>query len=297
MFDSIVRDIQHSFRSGNMITRLIFVNAIVFVVFVLLRVFTYSFTTNTNSSIYTTIVHEYLATPGYWKELLFKPWTILTSIFVHEGIWHIAWNMLVLYWFGRIVGDLLGDRKILPLFLLGGILGAIVFNAAFSLIYGLNMAYAVGASAGVMAIVVAAGVTSPDYIFHLPLIGGVRLKYIVLAIIVMDILGTIGSNSGGAFAHLGGAILGAYYVNQLRKGIDIGEWINSLMDLVVSKFDRKPQSSLKVVHKRRYPQQTQKSTNSGSQLEIDTILEKIKHKGIDSLSDEEKDVLYRASKS
>ena len=299
MFKSIIDDVKRNFESGNMITRLIVVNVIIFIVLVLLRVFTFSFTTNTNSSIYTTLVHEYLATPGYWKELLVKPWTLFTSMFIHEGIWHLAWNMIVLYWFGRIVGDLLGDRKILPLYILGGIAGAVIFTLTFSLIYGFNSSFAVGASAGVMAIVVAAGVTSPDYMIHLPLIGAVRLKYVVLFVIIMNLIGTMGSKSGGAFAHLGGAILGGLYVTQLRNGRDIGDWVNNVADWFVELFRRepKPQSNLKVVHRKNTPSKKKANRSVDLQSEVDRILEKIKVKGFDQLSDEEKEILYKASKN
>jgi hypothetical protein len=218
-------------------------------------------------------------------------------MFIHEGIWHVAWNMIVLYWFGRVVGDLLGDRKILPLYILGGAVGSLVFCLAFSIIYGFNAAYAVGASAGVMAVVMAAGVTSPDYIFHLPIVGAVKLKYIVLVILVMDLLGTIGSNSGGAFAHLGGALLGGVYVTQLRNGRDIGEWVNKIVDWVSELFRREPKSHLKVVHKKASPKKKAQKRSVDLQSEVDRILEKIKVKGFDQLTDEEKEVLYKASKN
>lgn len=123
---------------------------------------------------------------------------MFTSMFLHEGFWHLLWNMLFLYWFGRIVGDFIGDQRILPLYLLGGLTGAVVFFISANLLpYGMGGRFALGASAGVMAIVVAAGTISPDYIMRLLLLGDVKLKYIVAVLVFLDlILIPNGGNTG-----------------------------------------------------------------------------------------------------
>lgn len=299
MFQSIYDDIKQYFRSGNMVTRLILINCIVFITLVLLKILTYSFATKSDSSFYISLTQEYLATPGYWKTLVTHPWTLFTSMFVQLRVWHLAWNMLVLHWFGRIVGDLLGDRRILPLYILGGVFGSMVFVVVSSYFYGMNGHHLIGASAGVMAIVVASGVTSPDYLYHLPVIGAVKIKFLILAVIVIDILGTMSGNSGGSFAHLGGAFIGYVFVTQLRKGNDMGSWINSIVDLFNGKKLKlkSTKSNLKVVYKNPSTPTTKSAPKKNIQEEVDRILEKIKKKGYEQLTAEEKDVLYRASKN
>jgi membrane associated rhomboid family serine protease len=300
MFRSIYDDVKEYFRSGNMVTRIILVNCIVFIVLVLLKFFTYDFPNRSDSQFFTSLTQNYLSTPGYWKTLLTHPWTLVTSMFLHLGVWHIAWNLLVLSWFGRIVGDLLGDRRILPLYILGGLCGSLVFVIVSSYYYPGNSYHLMGASAGVMAIVVAAGVTSPDYLYHLPIIGAIKLKFIVLVVIVLDLLGTMSGNSGGAFAHLGGGFLGWLFVTQLRNGKDIGAWIEKLQQWIVALFERnevKPKSPLKVVHKNKQTITKQTLSNIDMRSEVDRILEKIKQQGFEKLTDTEKDVLFKASKN
>ncbi len=299
MFQSIIQDAKDNFRTGTMITQLIMINVVIFIVLVLLKVFTYNFTMSKDSWIYTQIVQEWLSTSGYWKELIVKPWTLFTSMFLHKGVWHLAWNMIVLYWFGRILGDLLGDRRVLPLYILGGLVGAVIFTLSYSLIYGVNDAHALGASAAVSAIVLGAAVTSPDYTIQLIFLGMVKIKWIALAIIVIDLLGTTGGNSGGAFAHLGGAFIGYMYVSQLRSGRDIGAWINTIVDWVQALFSppERPKAKMTVASRNTDRRKSTKPSRSQeTQADVDRILDKIKQKGYDSLSDEEKEVLYRASK-
>ncbi len=299
MFQSIIQDAKDNFRSGTMITQLIMINVIIFIVLVLLKVFTYNFSMNTDSWIYTQIVKEWLSTPGYWKELMVKPWTLVTSMFLHQGVWHLAWNMIVLYWFGRILGDLLGDRRVLPLYILGGLVGALVFTLSYTMIYGPNEAHALGASAAVCAIVLGTAVTSPDYTIQLIFLGMVKIKWIALAIIVIDLLGTTGGNSGGAFAHLGGAFIGYMYVSQLRNGRDIGEWVNTVFDWCKSLFSpsQRPKANMTVASRNTDRQRSAKPSRSPqTQADVDRILEKIKLNGYDSLTDEEKEILYKASK-
>lgn len=285
MFSSIVQDIKYQMRFGNNISKLILLNIAVFLLVLLIRVFT-SYSSDTYQNIL-----SYLALPGgSTTDLFFKPWTLVSHMFLHEGLWHLGWNMLILYWFGRIVGDLIGDTRIFSIYFLGGLSGA-VFFLIFSWSYG-GYSIALGASAAVMAFVVAAGFLAPEYKLHLILIGEVRMKYVVLAMIMMDVvLLAENNNSGGRIAHLGGACFGAIYVYLLRNGIDLKLYTKKSSAGVKS---YKKKSSLKLVYK------TNKDTKrelSVRQEKVDEILEKISREGFESLTDEEKEYLYLASKN
>lgn len=300
MFQSLIQDLQHQFRHGNMITRLIIINVAVFVITALTKAFAPSF--------YASSVLPYIAIPAQPLELLVKPWTIFTHMFVHSGGWHLIWNMLMLYWFGRIVGDLLNDRRIWPLYFLGAMAGAVAFILSYHLFSNVVGQYAVGASAGVMAIIAASGAIAPDYNLRLILIGDVRLKYVVAVLIFMDVLASQGmSNAGGAFAHLGGAALGFAFVYWLREGWDVGEGVNRATAWVggwfggrrEAKVTSRPKTKMTVSHRAEVLQRRQagKPSSDGGDLQsrVDSILEKIKRSGFDSLTAEEKAILAEAS--
>lgn len=291
MFRSIGQDIRNSFDYGNMVTRLLIINVVVFVITALLQAFM--------PFIYGEYILPYIALPGDVMTLLFRPWTLITHMFVHAGFWHLISNLIVLYWFGGIVGDLLGDRKILPLYILGGLAGAFVYVLSFSFFTGMG-SFAVGASAAALALTFAAVAIAPDYVVYLILLGPVRIKFIGLFILFMDIIGTqSSSNSGGHLAHLGGTLFGFFFIHMLRNGRDISEGFNRFIDFI--QFKRKPKSRaphLKVAHKsERLVRQNTKTENKSLSIRVDEILDKIKQKGYDSLTDEEKEVLYQASKS
>ena len=298
MFKSIIDDIKFSFRSGNMITRLIIINVAVSLVFLLLRSLL-----GGDPALQSSFV-RFLAIPGNPMSLLLKPWTIITHMFIHGGLWHLLWNMLFLYWFGRIVGDMIGDHRILPLYFLAGIVGAVAYIFSYQLFQGVG-GYALGASAAVMGIVVAAGAIAPDYIMRLILIGDVRLKYIVLFVIIIDIIGATGSsNTGGHIAHLGGALFGFFYVRQLRQGIDLTEplsrWLKRISGFFKELTGSKPRSNLNVQYRAKTKRQTTKTKSSKEDMpfqeKLDKILDKIKESGYESLTEEEKEFLFLASK-
>ncbi len=293
MLRSIADDIRSSFDYGNMVVKLIIINIAVFVVTAILGAFFPSF--------YSTNILPYLALPGDPMVLLYRPWTLITHMFLHDGLWHVLWNMLTFYWFGYIVGDLIGDRKILPVYIIGGLFGALAYLISFQLLPGIGF-MALGASAAIMAIVFSAVVTAPDYSMNLILFGPVRIKYIGLIILFLDIIGTRSMvNSGGHIAHLGGALFGFLFVYLLRKGIDLSDYFNRFIDFFSFQTRKKPQkrSTLKVAHKASESQrQTIKNKNTYHvPTRVDEILDKIKQTGYDSLTAEEKDVLYQASKN
>lgn len=294
---SIIDDIKQSFRSGNMITRIIIVNVAFFMFLALFNAFM--------PGVYAGF-SQWVYIPSDPLKLLTRPWTIISHMFAHVGLWHMAFNMLILYWFGRIVGDLLNDRRILPLYILGGLSGAVLYFLAANLIPNVASGSAHGASAAVLCIVAAAAWTSPNYSVRLLFLGDVKIKWIAAAVIFINLIGTQGANAGGAYGHIGGLIFGAFYVWKLRQGSDITEPMQDTIAWVASKFDgspkpqKKKRSPLKVTHVGRSRSAAKKSapitTATDLQKQVDVILDKIKVKGYDSLTDEEKEILFKASK-
>lgn len=318
MLSSIWDDVKQQFSYGNMIIRLIIVNVSIFLIINLLKVFMHHGGAPNN---------WYDRILGWFKissdpiEVLTHPWSIFTHMFMHEGFWHLLWNMLFLYWFGRILGDLLGDKRILPIYVLGGLAGALAFFLSVNLLdYGGGVPHtALGASAGIMAIVVAAGMIAPDYSLRLILLGDVRLKYIVVTVIILDLIGTAGNiNTGGHFAHLGGALMGYIFISQLQTGRDLSEPLNNFFDKVGNLFRKVSEPSLrpkrkgpKMVHRNedkiksrqqqgkaghRSDRDRSNSIDGSHQDKLDAILDKIKKEGYDSLSAAEKEFLFNASK-
>lgn len=288
MFRSILNDLENQMRNGNMITRLIIVNLVVWVVFALIKSFTPQF--------YGTLI-QYFAIPGDLMTLLYRPWTIFTHAFVHSTFMHVFWNMVLLYWFGRIVGDLIGDKHVLPLFICGVLAGAVGYLLSYQMLPRIG-AIAMGASAGVMAVTMAAGRVAPDYELNLLLIGRVRLKFVVLALILMDVIGA-GSqvNTGGHIAHLAGVLMGWFFVGQMGSNYGLTERINGIINWIRNPFTTKTRTPknkrhLKVSHKSE--KLSPSTTPSGDQ--VDRILEKIKKSGFNSLTKKEREILAEASK-
>ena len=229
---------------------------------------------------------EYLALPAYLPKLLTRFWTPITYMFMHDGIFHILFNMLWLHWMGQILEDFLGYKRITGLYIMGGLAGALMYIVCFNLFPAFSNslvgASAVGASASVMAVMVATATIVPDYTISLMFIGPVKLKWLVLVYVVLDFFGVTGSNAGGAIAHLGGALLGFVYVKQLQSGND---WIAAITGLF------KKRSKLKVVVNDR----SKASISKPRQEDIDKILDKISVNGYDNLTKQEKEILFRAS--
>ncbi len=294
MFRSIAQDIKSSFNYGNMVIKLIIINVSFFMVTALLGAFFPSF--------YQSSILPYLALPGDLSLLMYRPWTLITHMFVHTGFWHLAWNMLTFYWFGNIAGDLLGDRRILPVYFMGGLVGAIFYIISFYLLSGIG-SFALGASAAVLAIVFLAVATAPDYVVHLILLGPVRIKFIGLVILFFDIIGVNATvNSGGHIAHLGGTLFGFLFVYLLRSGTDLSKYFNDIPGIFRSKNSKikAPGRKLKIAHKSELLSSKSSSVKTNPKnlsSRVDEILDKIKLHGYDCLSEEEKEILYQASKN
>ena len=300
MLQSIKDDIKKTFQHGNMVNKLLIANFVVFVVVILLKVFLQPF-----GDVYDTILRNLQISSDPLRTIV-RPWTFITHMFLHVGVWHIVWNMILLYWFGKIVGDLIGDSKILPIYIYGGLVGGIIFMLSFNLTETMPIGFAHGASAAVMAIIMVAALVAPDYNMRLIFLGDVKIKYIALAMIVLDLAGTAGDvNTGGHFAHLGGVFFGWFFVYSMRSGSDLSVGFNNFIDKIRGLFQNrqpaKPASPLKVKYKAKDLKRSKGNRktdeiNIPHQEKLDSILEKIKASGYDNLSDEEKEFLFQASK-
>lgn len=267
-------------------------------VFIFLKLFhTILFLFGLDQTVYHTILLN-LAFPSDPWVLLVKPWTALSYMFVHEDFFHILFNLLWLYWMGSLFVEFLGSHRLIPLFLLGGWAGALVFMGAFNFFPAFSQissgSFAIGASAGILGIVVATATLLPDYPLQLLFFGMVRLKWLALAAVILDVISLSGTNAGGHFAHLGGAILGFVFTKQLKKGNDFTAWINRFWTGITGLFNPK---KLKI----RFSagrQNNGKDFFSKKEKEemLDAILDKIAKSGYDSLTREEKDFLFKASK-
>lgn len=250
------------------------------------------------------MIHEQFQIPARFSEFITRPWTLLTYMFMHDlsGILHILFNMLIMYWFGRLFVEYLGSDKLIAVYLLGGIAGGVLYLLAYNTVpffvaqseaYRIGM---VGASASVNAIVVATATLLPNYTFFLLFIGPVRIKYIAAVFVFLSFLGSVGNNAGGNIAHLGGALMGFIYMKQLQSGINWGGWITVTLDWFKDLFKEKPRVKVSYRKERPAPANPAPPEKGYTQEEIDRILDKISEGGYESLTKDEKEKLFNASK-
>lgn len=250
-------------------------------------------------------IHEQFQLPARFSEFITRPWSLITYMFTHDlsGILHILFNMLIMYWFAKLFVEYLGSDKLIAVYLLGGLAGGIFYLLAYNTIpYFVAQSQAfrigmVGASASVNAIVVATATLLPNYTFFLLFIGPVRIKYIAAVFVFLSFLGSVGDNAGGNIAHLGGALMGFIYMKQLQAGINWGGWITVTLDWFKDLFKEKPK--VKVSYRKDKSSGTRAGTTekaSYTQEEIDRILDKISEGGYESLTKDEKEKLFNASK-
>ena len=283
-------------RPNNGHVQLIIINVVVFVAVGVLFVFT-QISGFENAF---RIVHIQFLIPPTFAEFLTRPWTIITYAFVHSltDIFHILFNMLALYWFGKLFVEYLGSDKLIALYILGALAAATFYLLMFNTVpfykEQSNFPGMVGASGAIYAIMVGAATLLPDYTFFLLFFGPVRIKYIAGIYILISFLGSVGANSGGNIAHLGGALMGFIYIKQLQAGVNWGGWITSVIDWIKSLF--KPRAKVKVTYRKTEPKEKSSSPKKASQEEIDAILDKISDRGYESLSKDEKEKLFNASK-
>ena len=292
MMSSFIDDIKNAFRKkDNSLNQIIFLNIIVFLIVLTINVILYF----TPYKYISNEIVSWLSLSSNLEVFITRPWTIFTYFVLHEDPFHILFNLLILYWFGQIIGDLIGSKRITSLYILGGIAGGALYLLAYNLIPQfsnvVSTSVLLGASAGVYAIVMASATLVPDYTMNLLFFGPVKIKYIALFYLVISFAQTTSTNAGGNIAHLGGALVGFVFIRQLKRGNDIGKPINASLGFLENIFKREKQ--LKVTFKNP----VKKAGGTPSQEEIDLILDKISQTGYESLSKDEKQKLFHASQT
>ena len=293
---TIITDLKESFRRGSIYIQLIYINAAVFILTTLAEVVLQLFNRSLGG------VFEWLELPASLSRFIIQPWSVLTYMFMHAGILHILFNMLWLYWFGALFLNFFSAKHLRGVYILGGICGGVLYMAAYNIFpYFRPMteySFMLGASASVLAIVAAAAYREPNYPIRLFLFGTMRLKYLALIVIGMDLLFITSNNAGGHIAHLGGALAGLWFAASLSKGTDITAWLNKALDAAAALFSfkpRKPRMKVRYGNSRQkdYDYNARKKAQSD---EIDRILDKLKKSGYENLTTEEKKSLFDASK-
>lgn len=287
----ILSEIKLSFGNAHALYRLMLINVLVFVIIMLIRTVFFLFQIPGG---FVSLLILKLSLPAGFSDIITQPWAFITYMFLHQEFFHIFFNMLVLYWTGKLFTEYLGNDKLWATYILGGLSGAILYVLAYNLFPAFNGAGAtlIGASAGVIAVMVAVATLLPDYTVHLILFGPVKLKYIAIFSILLYAISIPDGNAGGNIAHLGGALFGFVMIKQLRNGNDITGWLVKL-------FSRSAKPKMKVAsRKRAYNTEEEFNEERKSRQEIiDKILDKISQSGYSSLSAEEKEILFKASKN
>lgn len=312
MYGSFWDNLKNAFtHRDNSLYKLIAINLIVFFVVLIIRVLM----TISGFGEWYQAGLKFLMMPASLPKLATQPWTIFTYMFLHEGLFHILFNMLFLYWFGLLIHQYLGSRKLANLYILGGIFGALfyvlIYNLAPYFSSSVDSSMMLGASAGVFAVVVGAATLTPNTTFFLLLLGPVKIVYIAAFYVILSFANSIGANAGGELAHLGGALLGYLYIVQLRKGTDLGVPVQKVGMFFENLFSRR-KSPVKVSYRKAKTTSAGNSSFGGfktssassstpkketiTQEEVDRILDKIAEKGYDGLTGEEKRKLFEFSK-
>lgn len=290
-----ITNLKENFRRGDIVTQLLYINIGAFLVVTIVNLILTLFRIPAWSWV------NYLEFPAWWERFVRQPWSLLTYMFMHAGVLHILFNMLWLYWFGRLFLQFFSAKHLRGVYLLGGIVGGLAYMLAYNVFPYFSDAvytsYLLGASASVLAIVVAVGEREPNYPVQFMFIGTVKLKYVAIFMVALDLLFMTSSNAGGHIAHLGGALAGWWFSAGLRKGYDTTRWINAACDFLTPgrhSASRKPKMKVHYSDKQKdYDFNARKKERTE---EIDRILDKLRKSGYGSLTEAEKKSLFDASK-
>ena len=285
-------DLKYKYSSLNALEKIIAINAVLFIITLLLGVAKLTF------------IKDWFALPADFFDFLLQPWSIITYGFLHAGLFHVLFNMLMLFYFGRILLNLLSEKIVLSVFFMGIITGGLAFLTFYNLAPEnilVKTSSMVGASAGLRALLMFICIYLPYTQIRI-FTFNVKLLYIMYAFIFFDVIGLIGPNQGGNIAHIGGFMLGYVYAKQLQKGNDIGLSFQGIMGYIGDLFSSKPKRKVRM--RTVYKSDTKKMAGVdkkefaafNKQKQIDAILDKISKSGYDSLTAEEKEFLFKAGK-
>lgn len=297
---AIIDDIKFAYRRGSMLMRFIFINIAVCVILHLATLVAWMITGDQAA------VLQWVELPSDLSLLIRRPWTLVTYMFSHYALLHILFNMLWLYWLGRIFMEYFSPKQLTGVYLLGGWGGALLFLLAYNLMPSLagNSVFLIGASASVLAVIVATAVYAPDYKIGLLFLGEVAIKWVAIVTVAIYLIGMESGNIGGNIAHIGGALVGAWFALRIKRGRDITRPLNAVLDAVVGIFNGRSFSwpAARRGNKARPQQETTQQRQQPSRFdtvseeELDRVLKKIKDAGYDALTDDERDMLFKASR-
>ena len=293
---NIFDTIKLTFKQGNSLIKLIYINASVFILLKLTLIILLLFNISGDNILY------YLEIPADVTQLLYHAWTPLTYMFLHEGFLHIFFNMFTLFWFGRIFLMYFSEKQLVGLYIIGGLLAALVYVGAYNLFpyyaSSLHQVRLLGASGSIMAIILATAFRSPDMELQVLFLGNIKLKYIAVFFVLTSLFGITSNNGGGELAHLGGALAGYLFFVSLRQGKDLTKGVSKIIDAVFNLFGpRRLKVKINPNRKSSPMSDAEYNMNKARKIaDIDRILDKIKTSGYESLSAEEKKKLFEQGK-
>ncbi|MGI9533213.1 rhomboid family intramembrane serine protease [Lutimonas sp.] len=279
-------NLYQNFLGRNIVERVIIINVVIFVLTYLFNTLSFLFQIDSN------FIMTWFSLKPDFDLLLFRPWTIISYGFLHAGFFHILFNMMILFYFGNLFLDFFNAKQFLTYLFLGIISGGFIYILSYNFLPGLKtqQTLLVGASAGVMAVVIGIASHIPQYSLRFRFIGNIKLLYIAVALVVLDVIQIPAGNAGGHLAHLGGSLIGFLLTHYLNQGKNIIASFESL-------FSRSKKQPLKTVYKNtKQTNYQKKESKSEQQQRIDSILDKISKSGYDTLTKEEKDYLFKAGK-
>ena len=290
--NNFIKNLKSDFKSEDNLKKLLYINIgaylfiqVIYVLSFLLMFDSYNMFVN-------------LTLPADYTNLIKRPWAIITYMFLHKDLLHILLNLLWLHFGGKLFLQYMNQKQLLSTYILGGVSGALLFILSYNLLPAFsevtNEAIAIGASASVLAIIFSSATYNPNLSINLPFIGLVKIKYIAIFIFIIDVLSIPKGNSGGHISHIGGALFGFLYVKQLQRGNDLSQYLYSTTNYIRSLFGIKNMKKAK--EQKNKTDQQYRNQRFKKNKQIDTILEKIAASGYESLSKEEKNILFKSSK-
>ncbi len=288
----IIEELKYKFSYGNAVIRIILINVLVFLLISIFQLISFLFQLDFGISIV-----SWFSLPASFSKLLYQPWSIVTYMFLHSGLFHLVFNMLWLYWLGELFQQYLGNSKTYQAYFLGGIFGGLMYMIAYNVFPAFSnrvmFELALGASAGVLSVVVATATLLPNYGISLVFLGSIKLKYIAIVTVLLDLISIPQGNPGGHIAHLGGAAFGYIFIKLIYSKSQIPNVLDKIFDFSFKRL--KANSKLKIYHKSN-SRVTNSDLGKPAQGEVDAILDKIIKGGYESLTKKEKEILFKAGK-
>lgn len=278
-------NLKYKYTSVNVVEKIIYINVTVFLLTYLFKTISSLMQINGN------VIINWFALSPHFDSLIYKPWTIISYGFLHEGFMHILFNLIILFYIGNLFLDFFNKKQFIVYYILGIFFGGLVFMLSYNYFPALKTreVYLVGASAGVTSVLVGLASLLPNYPLRFRFVGDVKLMYIAIAMVALDIIQIPNGNAGGHLAHLGGALIGFLLTTRLNQGKNLISWMENLAQ-------NKKRSPLSTIHKRKNSKIAKEDNSVSRQKKIDAILDKISKSGYEALSQEEKDFLFKVGK-